>query len=213
MMTIYQTVRSNSLLLLTVLFAVTNIDAQEKFISISTEAAHITKDTEEWFNITGLRVGLEYAFKKPYSLYIDYGKLTYFEGDKSYPNGMGILVDFTRGTITYRIVRLGGYVGFFDKGNVRIMLNLGGSLRFRQQPIHSNYRWSPEYTNTNQAYSRTFYETSKDVGTVFGLICKYKINEETHISTLINVENYSNNYELSESYSLISNQFTIHFKF
>ena len=146
MMTIYQTVRSNFLLLLTVLFAVTNIDAQEKFISISTEAAHITKDTEEWFNITGLRVDLEYAFKKPNSLYIDSGKLR-------------------------------------------------------------NYRWSPEYTNTNQAYSRTFYETSKDVGTVFGLIYKYKINEETHISTSINVENYSDNYELSESYSLISNQF------
>lgn len=202
-------------MLLILFFTSTNTKAQEKFIFISTESAHITKDSYlGWFNTFGLRVGLEYAFKQPYTLYLDYGKLTYFDEDQS---GSNILYSFiTRGTITYRILRLGGYVGLFESGNVDVMLNLGGALRFRQQSYHNYYTGTGDETNTNELYSRTFYETSKDIGLVFGFICKYKINEKIHISTSVFTENYGDTrYKKSfdaESYSFISNQLTIHVK-
>jgi hypothetical protein len=185
-------------------------NAQDHSISISSEIVHVTRDSDSWFNASGIRFGYEKKLKKSFSLFFSYGKLSLFSGDESDP-----LKALNRGSLQYRIGKLGVKWGIIEMNNSEILLELGTSLRFRQEVYHSYAFVQGNEPSTSEVLVRTSYNESKEMGLVLGLEYVYKFSEKISLKGYMSTENYGegNNKNLDDSisYSLITNGVAIIF--
>lgn len=200
-----------SLLLPFLLTSLTNfVNAQDHSISLSSEIVHVTRDSDKWFNASGMRFEYEKKLKKSFSLFFNYGKLSLFSGDESDP-----LKALNRGSLQYRIGKLGVKLGIIEMNNSEISLELGTSLRFRQEVYHHYAFVQGNEPSTREVLVRTSYNESREMGLVFGLEYVYKVSEKISLKGFVSTENYgegnNKNQDDSISYSLISNGVAITF--
>ncbi len=179
--------------------------AQKLDLTLSTEITHLTKDSEEWFNAGGIRIGLNYELNKSIQPFINYGKYSSFSGDNSNPEQI-----FNRGLINYRIVSTGIAfpIIYFKKSHLSIQTGI--SVRFTQQTRDTFALVEGNESNTNEVFVLTSYDSFRDAGALFGLAYSREITEKITIKLHATATNFGDNITTEEipTYSMISNGLT-----